>query len=236
LPSSGLTHELLADRAAIHDLLIRYACGVDQRDFDAVAKCFAPNVKVSGWAEQSLNSRDDLIEFIRGVEFFDWTMHLFHRTAIAVDGDTATAGTEAMLAHRQDRPGKEPMLYNVADAVYADTLARRGGRWLIVERSAVPTFEQMATDDECRAWLVANAPGDPLLDRELLTDALAATHPDHVLGNRRFAVDGDLATVDAYAIAPDDGTPWWERCRTLTGEFARTTDGGVSAWSSVASG
>jgi hypothetical protein len=229
LPSADLTLELLADRAAIYDLLVRYACGVDERDFDAVAKCFAPNVKVNGWAEQSLNSRDDLIEFIRGVEFFDWSMHLFHRTAIAVDGDEATASTGAMLAHRQDRPGKEPMLYNVSDAVYADRLARRGGRWLIVERTAVPTWDEMGTDDACRAWLVANAPGDPLLDRELLTDALASAHPDHVLGNRRFTIDGDHATVDAYAITPDDGTPWWERTRTLTSEFQRA-DG---AWSLV---
>ena len=231
-----LTRDVLADRADINDLLVRYACAVDQRDFAAVASCFAPNVRVTGWAEQTFDNRDDLIDFIRGVGFFDWTMHLFHRIAIHVDGDTAAANSEAMLAHRLERPGKAPMLYNVADAVYVDRLARRAGRWLIVERGGEPTWAESASDDDAKRWLAANAPGDPLLDRALLTETLAAAHPDHLLGNRRFAIGAHEATVLACAIAPEDGTPWWERCRTITDVFHRVSEGGVSAWSSAACG
>ena len=33
----------LLDRQAIRDLVTRYACAVDRRDFDAVAACFTPD-------------------------------------------------------------------------------------------------------------------------------------------------------------------------------------------------
>src|SRR5262249_30642744 len=38
----------LCDRAAIHDLLMRYARGVDRRDLDQVAACFAPDAGYEG--------------------------------------------------------------------------------------------------------------------------------------------------------------------------------------------
>ena len=36
------TVEALLDRAAIHDVIMRYAQGLDRQDFDLVASCFAP--------------------------------------------------------------------------------------------------------------------------------------------------------------------------------------------------
>ena len=38
----------LIDRAAIHDLIMRYARGVDRRDLDLVASCFAADAAYDG--------------------------------------------------------------------------------------------------------------------------------------------------------------------------------------------
>jgi hypothetical protein len=229
---ADLTLQLLLDQAAIYDLIVRYARGVDERDFDMVASCFAPDVRVSGWADQEFTNRDDLIEFISGVRYFDWTMHFFRTSAIAVSGDRATADSHAMLAHRKERPGREPILYNVDDAVYVERLERRDENWVIVARggepvaaaaTAMPTVDDLdaPTNDE-RARR--------LLDRSQISKAVAAAYPGHLLGNQWYDID-DVDTANAlihtYAITPDDGRPWFERCVILCDRLRRSTDSWV---------
>ena len=42
LTTDDPTVQWLLDRAEIHDLLMHYALGVDQRDYDRIRRCFAP--------------------------------------------------------------------------------------------------------------------------------------------------------------------------------------------------
>jgi len=65
----------LLDRAAIHDVIMRYAAGVDRRDFELVASCFAPDVN-GEFAGKHWQRRDALVEFISGVRYFHTTMHM----------------------------------------------------------------------------------------------------------------------------------------------------------------
>src|SRR5439155_1377882 len=60
---------MLLDRAEIHDVMMRYAAGVDRRDFELVRACFAP--EVTGWTV----GREPLIDLISGVRNNRMTMH-----------------------------------------------------------------------------------------------------------------------------------------------------------------
>src|SRR5262245_25662560 len=126
---------LLQDRAEIYDLVMRYAKGVDTRDFDLVGSCFAPDVIVDGWGPHPFNGRTDLIDYIRGVAHFDMTMHMFGNQYIHLDGDSATVDSYAMLTHH--RPD---WILNVSNARYTEKLARTTDGWVIVHRGSDPVW------------------------------------------------------------------------------------------------
>jgi len=164
---------LLRDRLEIHDLVNRYAYGVDRRDFELVASCFTPDVEVIGWGGRDFADRDDLIEFISGVAAFDMTMHMMGNQRIEVHADEAWVVTRAMLAHRLRRPDSSMYELNVADARYTERLARREGRWVITQRGG----DDPAPSDQ----LARGSTSDPvlrwLLDRAVEDEARAAGTP-----------------------------------------------------------
>jgi hypothetical protein len=169
---------LLSDRAAIHDLVARYARGVDRRDFAVVESCFAPDVRVEGWGPHPFADRVELIDYIRGVAHFQMTMHMFGNQLIAVDGDTAEVDSYAMLTHHLlSRPkpeargrrgpsghlsgdeGERQWELNVSDACYVERLSRTPDGWVISERGGAP------------AWRATNADSNDPAVRELLDRA-----------------------------------------------------------------
>jgi len=156
---------LLHDRLAIHDLVNRYAAGVDRRDFDLVASCFTPDVEVIGWGGRDLADRDDLLELIRGVAAFDMTMHMMGNQRIEVHADAAWVVTRARLAHRLRRPDSSMYELNVEDARYTERLARREGRWVITQRGGgdpAPSDQlaRCSTSDPVLRWLLDRAVED----------------------------------------------------------------------------
>ena len=155
---------VLRDRLEIHDLVNRYAAGVDRRDFDIVASCFAPDVRVVGWGGREFADRDELIEFISGVAAFDMTMHMMGNQRIAVRGDTASVVTKAMLAHRLRRPDGTLYELNVDNARYVERLRRvDDGSWVIVQRGGDPETAPADlgdAEDPALRWLLDRARAD----------------------------------------------------------------------------
>ena len=49
----------VADRIALQDVMLKYAAGVDERDFDLYASCFLENVEVVDFGEAPINGRDE---------------------------------------------------------------------------------------------------------------------------------------------------------------------------------
>jgi len=125
-------------RAAIHDVLMRYASGVDRRDFARVAGCFTPDATYQGQL-----SRRDVAEALRTLRTslvrYDATMHLMGNQLIELHGDDRASCETYCLAHHLHRSGKERRELTVA-VVYEDELARAGGAWLIRQRTARTLF------------------------------------------------------------------------------------------------
>jgi len=127
---------LLEDRAAIHDLLVRYASAVDRRDWPALAACFTPDAHADyGFFSGDLPS---VVGAIRaGLEQFAHTMHFLGDQLIEVAGATATSETYAVCYHRR---GDQDLTVGVR---YLDDLVRRRGRWLIGRRVMTVEWQRL---------------------------------------------------------------------------------------------
>jgi 3-phenylpropionate/cinnamic acid dioxygenase small subunit len=131
--------QALLDRAAIHDLLMQYARGVDHRDLELVASCFAADAVYDG----SLGSGgiDVVLAALRErMPRYRTTMHFLTNPLIAVQGDTATCETYALVYHRlESEDDAEDFIVGVR---YLDELARRAEGWRIVCRRTAMEFQR----------------------------------------------------------------------------------------------
>ena len=153
---------LLADRVEIHDVVMRYAFGVDRRDMDMVRSCFAADLEVEQWGG-GFPDRDAMITYISGVAIFHTTMHMFGNEFVEVSGDTAQVDSYAMLTHHLDGPGGDTQEMNVSGARYVETLHRRGGAWVITRRGGEPIWAPtgvnlaFSRNDAATQWLLDRA-------------------------------------------------------------------------------
>jgi hypothetical protein len=150
--------QLLVDREEIHDVVMRYATGVDGRDMEIVRACFAPDLEVEGWGG-GFDDRDSMITYISGVAIFHTTMHMFGNQYIEVDGDTAHVDTYAMLTHHSDDAHGVTHELNISRGRYVEDLTRRDGRWVITRRGGEPVWAPTGvmgarTEDAAVQWLL----------------------------------------------------------------------------------
>ncbi len=128
-----LSTQNLADRAAIHDVMMRYARGIDRRDYALVRSCFTPDAHTDyGWIYQG--PLDGLIARIEsGLRGFAMTMHFMGNELIEVEGDRASMETYCVAYHQPAAPdrGKDLMIMGLR---YLDTLVRTPGGWRISHR------------------------------------------------------------------------------------------------------
>ena len=159
--SAGDAVQLLVDRDEIHDVVMRYAAGVDGRDMEMVRGCFAPDLEVEGWGG-GFADRDSMITYISGVAIFHTTMHMFGNQYIEVDGDTAHVDTYAMLTHHRDDEHGVTHELNVSRGQYVEDLTRRDGRWVITRRGGEPRWAPtgvtgVSTQEPAVQWLLDRA-------------------------------------------------------------------------------
>ncbi len=179
--------QVLVDRGEIHDIVMRYARGVDTRDMEMVCSCFAPDCDVSQWGP-GLTDRDAMIEYIRGVGHFHTTMHMMGNQFVEVDGDRAAVDSYAMLTHHRDgRDGARSKLDGSGNR-YVERLERRGGRWVITRRGGEPTWAPtgvtaLTSEDPTVQWLLDRAEIHDLL----MHYALAVDRRDYDAIRRCFA-------------------------------------------------
>ncbi len=128
----------LRDRAAIHDLLMRYARGVDRRDLPLVASCFAPDAGYDG--ALGVGTIAVALEALRErMQRYQATMHFMANQLIELHGDRASCETYALVYHRVQAEDAQDFIVGVR---YLDDLARHGDGWWIVHRSARMEFQR----------------------------------------------------------------------------------------------
>jgi SnoaL-like domain len=127
--------ELLLDKAAITDLIYKYAWGVDSRDGDVLRKCFADIVVVDGRE----SPRDKWVDvLLRAVAGYQSTHHLISNEAVDVNGETGSCRAYLQAVHYLPNESGEP--YRIMAGHYHFELAREREGWLITSYELTVTW------------------------------------------------------------------------------------------------
>jgi len=139
---------VLADRTAVSEVPLRYARGVDRRDWDLVRSCFTADAFVQG--SRTTAPLDQYLDILQpAVERYPTTMHFMGNQLVELTGDTARVETYAVAFHfAGDPPGISHPEDLVLGVRYHDTVARRAGSWKITHRQVDADWQRSAPGPE----------------------------------------------------------------------------------------
>jgi len=119
------------DRADITDVLLRYATGIDRRDWDTFRTAFTVNCVLDYGEIGSFTGVDAVTEFMdRSHAMAGHTMHRLSNIVITLDGDRAAARTyvDGLILAPDNVSGVS------AVGIYDDDLVRTDHGWRIARR------------------------------------------------------------------------------------------------------
>ena len=118
----------LVDRAAIRDLMTRYARSNDRRDFDSMTSTFTADAYASygDWERQGVENIVGRLAYTRPHR----ATHFLGDQDIRIDGDSAEVETYAIAYSRVE--GTESM--RMSGLRYQDKMVRQDGQWLVRHR------------------------------------------------------------------------------------------------------
>ncbi|KLI09015.1 polyketide cyclase [Mycolicibacterium conceptionense] len=121
----------MSDREDITEVLVRYATGIDRRDWPLFRTVFTDDCVLDYGEIGTWNGVDAVTEFMdQSHAMAGHTMHRLSNHAIAVDGDTATARTyiDGLIMAQDNNSGVN------AIGFYDDELVRTPAGWRIAWR------------------------------------------------------------------------------------------------------
>jgi 3-phenylpropionate/cinnamic acid dioxygenase small subunit len=119
------------DRQDISEILIRYATGIDRRDWPLFRTVFTQDCELDYGEIGTFNGVDAITKFMEDAHALaGHTLHRLTNQAIAVDGDTATARTyiDGLIMFGDNGSGVN------AIGFYDDEITRTGDGWRIARR------------------------------------------------------------------------------------------------------
>ena len=123
----------LVDKAAIRELMMKYARGIDRRDLDLIASGFTPDAHTN-YRDGEQQGLEEIVSCLRtGTSRFDRSTHFMGDQEIQISGDTADVETYAIDYLLYPIEGKQ--YQSIGGLRYQDKMVRRDGRWLVQHRS-----------------------------------------------------------------------------------------------------
>jgi hypothetical protein len=133
--ASAAALQVLLDKQAVAEVVLRYCRGVDRLDLPAVRACYHDDAVDHHTGFDG--SADDYVAWLDVVlRRFAGTMHFVGNCLVEVDGDRARAETYGNAHHWGD-PVDDPTRNFVSGFRYVDRFERRDGTWRVEERWAV---------------------------------------------------------------------------------------------------
>ncbi len=139
MQDAALQH--LVDRAELHDLVLRYAAGVDRRDWDQIRTCFVPDLKVVEWGDGPFADREEMLEH---------KLPVFARHMTPLTGRTRLAITAGRVFRKIVRSVRSPRVrrYCMSRRIHSSKPI-----WLrpaICQRHVMPGFTSRRR--RCHGW------------------------------------------------------------------------------------
>jgi len=139
--SSDARLQFLLDRLEIQDLVTRYYCAADQRDFKALLSCFVPGTLVDYSELLPVSSAHPVEEVAAVIEaamaaVFSNTQHFMGNHTCSIDGDRASGETYCLAIHQYIDPSQDGDQRPVSALRYIDRFVRGEDGWRIEHRRA----------------------------------------------------------------------------------------------------
>lgn len=131
--------QMLLDRLEINDLVTRYYCAADRRDFELFLSCFVPGTAVDYSevlpvpASHPVEEVTSLIEAAMAATFSN-TQHFMGNHTVSIDGDEATGETYCLAIHQYIDPSRDDDQRPVSALRYLDRFVRGEHGWQIEHR------------------------------------------------------------------------------------------------------
>ncbi len=123
-----MSDSYVADRIALQDVMLRYAAGVDERDFEMYASCFAEDVEVLDFGAETIHGRDNWVAFVvDALDKYGATQHMLGPQKATIDGDTAQTRSDVQALHYLKGTEETLTLW----ATYNTQMKRINGEWKI---------------------------------------------------------------------------------------------------------
>jgi hypothetical protein len=139
----------LLEKAAIRDTLLRYAAGIDRRDWDLMLSCFTEDAWTSMQGNDLGRGRDKILAYITSAasQFrIVSSIHFLANMYIELAGDHATADTYGIGYLVFDTGAGHTL--RMRHLHYIDDLVRSGdGTWLIAKRVLTNDWERQTPVD-----------------------------------------------------------------------------------------
>lgn len=137
------TRELL-EIVAVRETLLRYARGIDRRDWDVLLSVFTDDVHAVFQGNDLGRDKQAIVDYITSAasvyEILS-SVHAFDNMHIDIDGDHATAESTGVGYMTYRAEGSSAVL-RMRNLRYVDRLVRQAdGRWLISERILTNDWE-----------------------------------------------------------------------------------------------
>jgi len=137
--SSDARVQRLLDRLEIQDLVTRYYCAADQRDFEAFLSCFVPGTRVDYSEVLPVSSAHPVEQVTAVIEAamastFSNTQHFMGNHSVTIDGDVASGETYCLAIHQYIDPSQDQDQRPVSALRYIDRFVRADDGWRIEHR------------------------------------------------------------------------------------------------------
>ena len=123
----------MSDRQALQDVMLRYAAGVDDRNFEMYRSCFADDVEIVGFGPEPTRGADAWLDYVKGaLERYGSTQHMLGPQLATIDGDMAETRNDVQALHALEDGG----LFTLW-ATYLTRMQKQNGEWKIVRHELV---------------------------------------------------------------------------------------------------
>jgi hypothetical protein len=127
------------DRGAIREVQLRYATGLDRRDFAMVGACFTEDAQASYNGVALEPGVDAIVAYVRSVAALRSTMHSVTNVVADIEGDSAEVETTTVAyLVREDESRAQTII--IRGLRYRDRMIRRDSTWLIQHRVHAPEW------------------------------------------------------------------------------------------------
>ena len=131
-----MSAQIVADRIALQDVMLKYAAGVDDRDHELYASCFTDDLEVLDFGPDTFNSKADWLEFVwAALESYTSTQHMLGPQLARIEGDIAHTRTDLQAAHWFGEGENERF---ILWATYVTDMRRTEHGWQIFRHRLVP--------------------------------------------------------------------------------------------------